>query len=65
MEKTILNIPVLQKSKGLQIDTLKSSAACCAQPSNGDACCTPGQSAEEDGGDCCAQPEDGAACCNK
>ena len=65
MEKTILNIPVLQKSKGIQKETRASGASCCAQPANGSACCTPSQSAEEHGGDCCAQPEDGSACCNK
>ncbi|MEK6480468.1 hypothetical protein WJR50_23190 [Catalinimonas sp. 4WD22] len=65
MEKTILNIPVLQKSKGTRKVSAKTIASCCAQPASGESCCSPSQSPEENEGECCAQPEDGSACCNK
>lgn len=65
MEKQIVDIPVLQKSKGIKKEPVPQTSSCCTQPAHGSACCTPSKSAEENEGACCAQPEDGSACCNK
>ena len=65
MEKQILEIPVLQKSKEISKASTSSASACCSQPSTGSACCTPSKAPEENGGACCAQPQDGSACCDK
>lgn len=65
MEKQMLEIPVLQKSKGVQKESVLQASSCCAQPADGAACCTPGTSAEENEDACCEQPSDGSACCNK
>ena len=59
----ILEIPVLERTE-LQKVKQGKEASCCSQPADGNSCCTPSQSAEENEGACCAQPKDGSTCCN-
>ena len=61
----ITDLPVLQKIKETKAPVRKAESSCCAQPSNGSACCTPSKTVEENNGACCAQPADGSACCDK
>src|SRR5687767_3110350 len=65
METLLSGIPVLQKSKEIKTELVKTESTCCSKPANATACCTPSKTSNENNGACCAQPGDGSACCDK
>jgi hypothetical protein len=64
METIMRDIPVIQKSK-VERKAVVAASSCCTPKVQGEACCSPSESKEENNGACCAQPADGSACCNK
>jgi hypothetical protein len=63
MEKQLMEIPILQKSKAAKPQSVKNQSSCCSGKDSEVSCCTPAKTKEEFNGACCEQPSDGSACC--